>query len=224
MALGMNGIYGDYAGRYPGPAGSGKDPVKNHPDFKTESAGQAGLSKKAQELLKKLNSTCGNVEFMVADPERGDDVRGMLANGNKEFSVVFSSEELEKMASDEKYEQEYMSRVERALQMSEQINQEFGLESMFGKETENGVLTRFGVSYDKDGTMTLFAEIEKSGRKQQEQLEEAREEKQDAQDLWKDRAVKRTTVQAGSMEELLKNIQEIDWDQIPFAAPKGILV
>ena len=44
--------------------------------------------------------------------------------------------------------------------------------------------------------MTLFAELEKSGVNQQERPE------------------KRTTLQASTMEELMKKIQELDWNTI----------
>ena len=52
---------------------------------------------------------------MVADFDKGDNAKDILSRGTKEVSVIFSSSELEKMASDEKYEKEYMERVQGAL-------------------------------------------------------------------------------------------------------------
>ena len=52
---------------------------------------------------------------MVADFDKGDNAKDILSRGTKEVSVIFSSSELEKMASGEKYEKEYMERIQGAL-------------------------------------------------------------------------------------------------------------
>lgn len=117
---------------------------------------------------------------------------------------MFSSEELEKMASDSKYEKEYMERIEGAVHMTDQINRKFGFESASGKnDTE---ILRIGIGLQKDGSTTFFAELEKSSAMQKERLEKAREEKRTNR--------KHTTVQANSIEELLKKIKEVDWNTI----------
>ena len=41
------------------------------------------------------------MDFMVADFDKGDNAKDILSHGTKEVSVIFSSSELEKMASDE---------------------------------------------------------------------------------------------------------------------------
>lgn len=189
---------------------------------KTKEASQTKLSKKAQDLLEKLRKTYGNMDFMVADFENGEDAQKILSRGTKEFSVLFSSEELEKMASDEKYEKEYMDRIKGAVRMSEQINQEYGFASAFGENSENGELARVGVSFHKDGTVTYFAEMEKASDKQKTIMEEGREKraeekKADEKELHSGKdhvAKKKVTIQASSLDELLKKIAEIDWSQI----------
>ena len=190
---------------------------------------QPKLSQAAQNLLEKLRSTYGTMDFMVADFKNEEEARSILSRGTKEVSVLFSTEELEKMASDEKYEKEYMDRIQGALRMSEQINEQFGYESAFGK---NGVeVTMVGISFNADGTMSLFAELEKSGVDQKERLEKLQEEKrvqkkEDAKKVIKeneamrperstDKNAKRTAVQAGSMEELFEKIRNVDWNSIP---------
>ena len=40
---------------------------------------------------------------MVADFENGDNAKDILAQSDKEYTVIFSKEEMEKMASDPKY-------------------------------------------------------------------------------------------------------------------------
>lgn len=136
--------------------------------------GNVRLSSKAQAMLEKLKKTYSNMDFMVADFSNGADARKILSRGTKEFSVLFSPEELEKMASDEKYEKEYMAKIEGAVRMSEQINKQFGYESGFGKNAENGKITKIGISFNSDGTTTLFAELEKVTDKQAERIEKAR--------------------------------------------------
>lgn len=189
---------------------------------KTDKAKQPQLSKAAQNLLEKLRKNYSNMDFMIADFDNAEEAKEALSRGTKEVSVLFSSEELEKMAADEKYEKEYMDRVQGALRMSDEINEKFGYESAFGKNSEKGEITRIGISFNKDGTMTYFAELEKSSNQQKERIEKTREkraeEKKEAARKEKaDRSnapVKKTIVQATSEEELLDKINEIDWSKI----------
>lgn len=168
--------------------------------------------------MKMLRKTYGNMDFMVADFDNGEDAKAILSRGTKEFSVLFSSEELEKMASDETYEKEYMERIQGAVRMSEQINSENGFGSVFGKDGEESRITKMGVAFNKDGTTTYFAELEKMSEKQQERIEKAREERAEADSnrgTWViNPIIKKTTVQASSAEELLKKISEIDWNKV----------
>lgn len=189
-----------------------------------DTSGTARLSDKAKRLLEKLRKTYGDIDFMVADFEKGDDAKRILSRGTREFSVLFSVEELEKMASDEKYEQEYMNGVKGAIRMSEQINAQFGYESAFGKDADKAEVTRIGIAFHKDGTMSFFAELEKSSEKQRERIEESRKERaeerrkaqkeQRAERTHRDTPVKRATVQASSREELIKKMNGIDWRRI----------
>ena len=189
---------------------------------KTDKAKQPQLSKAAQNLLEKLRKNYSNMDFMIADFDNAEEAKEALSRGTKEVSVLFSSEELEKMAADEKYEQDYMTRVQGALRMSDEINEKFGYESAFGKNSEKGEITRIGISFNKDGTMTYFAELEKSSNQQKERIEKTREkraeEKKEA--ARKEKAernntpTKKTTVQASTEEELFEKINEIDWSKI----------
>lgn len=189
---------------------------------KTDKAKQPQLSKAAQNLLEKLRKNYSNMDFMIADFDNAEEAKEVLSRGTKEVSVLFSSEELEKMAADEKYEKEYMDRVQGALRMSDEINKKYGYESAFGKDFEKGEITKIGISFNKDGTMTYFAELEKSSNQQRERIEKTREkraeEKKAAERKEKaDRSnvpVKKTIVQATSEEELLDKINEIDWSKI----------
>ena len=216
MAMEISSNYSSYASGYAGAADSRKKAAATQ----TGSIGESGLSQKAQALLEKLRKTYGDMDFMVADFDKGDNAKEILSRGTKDVSVIFSSSELEKMASDGKYEQEYMSQVQGALRMSERINREFGFTSVSGQKNGGSGINRIGISFNSDGTTSLFAELEKSSARQRERIEKAREEKRaerkEKQDSYQrgNAGVKRTTVRADSMEELLEKIRGVDWDSV----------
>ena len=225
MAMEITNNYSNYTSGYASAANSRKQTAESKAAAQTGSIGEAGLSKGAQALLEKLRKSYGDMDFMVADFDRGDNAKDILSRGTKEVSVIFSSSELEKMASDEKYEKEYMERVQGALRMSEQINREFGFTLAFGEKSGSSEINRIGISFNSDGTTSFFAELEKSSARQREHIEKAREEKRAARKeqekerlenryLREDTGVKRTTVQADSMEELLEKIRGVDWDSV----------
>ena len=65
--------------------------------------------------------------------------------------------------------------------MSDEINAQFGFERVFGKTNGNAdtdtKITKFGISFNSDGTTTFFAELEKSSASQKEYLEKLQERK-----------------------------------------------
>lgn len=146
---------------------------------------ESKLSKKAAAFLEKLRKTYGDFDFMVGNA--GDNLRSLVKSSSKEFSVIFSTEELEKMAADEKYAEEKINAMKGAVRMSRQINEQFGFESAF---EENGVkMTKFGISFNADGTTSFFAEL----GKQKERPDRSR-----------------TIVQADSVEALLEEIRRVN--------------
>lgn len=74
--------------------------------------GETQLSEKAQALLKKLRETHGDMDFFVADFSKGNNAKDILPKTGKKYSVILTVEELEKMASDGKYEKGYMERIQ----------------------------------------------------------------------------------------------------------------
>ena len=179
----------------------------------TESIAEKNLSKAAQKMLENLRGSRNDMDFMVADFENGDNAKDILAQSDKEYTVIFSKEEMEKMASDPKYYAEKMHSIEGALRMTDEINAQFGFERAFGKTNDNAdadtKITKFGISFNSDGTTTFFAQLEKSSASQKEYLEKLQEkkaaEKKEAKkkEQSKQTEVRKTTVQANSKEELL---------------------
>ena len=88
-------------------------------------------------MLENLRGSRNDMDFMVADFENGDNAKDILAQSDKEYTVIFSKEEMEKMASDPKYYAEKMHSIEGALRMSDEINAQFGFERTFGKTNGN---------------------------------------------------------------------------------------
>ena len=176
----------------------------------TESIAEKNLSKAAQKMLENLRGSRNDMDFMVADFENGDNAKDILAQSDKEYTVIFSKEE--------------MHSIEGVLRMTDEINAQFGFERAFGKTNDNAdadtKITKFGISFNSDGTTTFFAQLEKSSASQKEYLEKLQEkkaaEKKEAKkkEQSKQTEVRKTTVQANSKEELLDKIKNIDWDSI----------
>ena len=178
----------------------------------TEAAGQKTLSKDAQAVLEKLKSKYGNMDFFVADPDSEDEAKEIMSRGTKEYSVMISSDELEKMAADEDYYNKNINTIDDAVKKSKEINEKFGAESDYGKE--NGVgISQIGIKVNADGTTSYFVELEKLSDKQKERIENAKEKRAKYIFVYILGGTK-TYVQANSLEELEKKIKEIDWDSV----------
>lgn len=189
------------------------------------------LSKKAQEVLNKLKDKYKNMDFFVSDTTDDDEAKQIMSRGTKDYSVLISSDELEKMANDESYYNSRVSDIDGAVDMSKQINEKFGYDSAYGKE--NGTqISQIGIKFNNDGTTTYFVELEKLSEKQKERIESAKEKKAEEKKAEAKKndtaskaketteATKKTSVQADSLEELMEKIKGIDWDSIKEETPQ----
>lgn len=187
---------------------------------------EAGLSSKAQDFLKNLRKQYGDYDFFIGNST--DNLKALVKSGTKEFSVIFSTAELERMANDEKYAEEKLRGMEHAVKMSEEINLKYGFNSSFEKNSLSGTeINKIGISFNEDGTTTFFAELEKSSAKQRELIEKGREERR-AEKKEEERKTKKeilnytknsedtkhTIVQADSLEELFEKISKTDWNAV----------
>lgn len=175
---------------------------------------QVKLSDAAKKLLEELQKTYGNMDFIVADYESDEEAQSLLSRGRKEYSVLIEPETLEKMAADSATKNKYLSILSDAAgnldSMTDQLEKE-------GKDVKS-----IGISIDKDGNVSYFAELERMSERQRERIEQSREDRRAEE---KEREAKsrpphfphttqRTTVKAGSAEELLEEIQAVDWSKI----------
>lgn len=183
------------------------------------------LSKKAKEFLQQLREKYGDFDFFVGNSE--EDFNALSKSGSKEFSVIMSADEIERMANDAEYADSQMKAVQGAVDMCKRICEERGYASAFGDASgEKGVINKIGVEIDSDGNMKIFAELEKLSTKQKERIEKARdqkaEEKKQNEKLSKKNpyekddkdSVKRTVIRANSEEELIQMLQEFDWSKV----------
>lgn len=185
----------------------------------TPKSGESQLSKKAQEFLKNLRKQYGDYDFFVGNSS--DNLKDLAKSGTKAFSIIFSNEELEKMANDADYAKKKLQSMEQAVKMSEQISKQFG----HGKGDSE--VTKIGIVFNDDGTTSFFAELEKSSAKQREYLEKSIENRRAAKKEEAKKAekglgsyaqnrpdTKRASVEANSIEELLKKIRGVNWDAV----------
>ena len=70
------------------------------------------LSTVAKNVLDEIRKTYGDMDIMVY--EDGKDAKELLSRSTKEFTVMFSAEELEKMASGEKYKKQQINGIQGA--------------------------------------------------------------------------------------------------------------
>ena len=170
------------------------------------------LSAKAQSYLEKLRDKYGDYNFVVSNDMDTTKTLG----SDKEYSVMFTTEELEKMAADEEYAGKVMGQVGKAVDMLKNISE---------KDLGEGVqFSQLGVSFDSEGNMTIFAQLEKLSEEQQQRLAEAKEKRAEEQkeaqaenpvDDGMPVVFKSADVEAANEEEFLTKVFGIKWDEIP---------
>ena len=194
---------------------------------RTDSAKKAGtaqessktptLSKAAQNLLKELQKSYGNMDFMVAEYETDEEAASLLSRGTGEYSVLFTPDELEKMAADEDVKKKNLNVLDNAVSKLDEMKEQLG--------DKADDISRIGISFGDDGEVSFFAELEKNSEKQRERIEKQREDKKEAsKEAGKSETAeylahgkstgKRTTVFASTVEELAEKIARVDWNAV----------
>lgn len=184
---------------------------------KTSKTDQVQLSDRAKELLKELQAKYGDMDFFVGNYSSDAEAQAYLSRGTKAYSVLMDPETLEAMAADEDTKNQYLDQIDSA---------RTNLSDMKTKLEETGQeVTRVGISFDKDGKVSYFAELEKISEKNREHIEKSiekrREEKAEKEkkangehDAVSPDKVKKTMVYADTVDELLKKIKEVDWNKV----------
>ena len=162
------------------------------------------LSPKAQALLEKLREQYGDYDFIVAD--NVDDPQALTANSDKKYSVILSSDELEKMANDEEYANEVMGKVEDAVKTADSVIEKAGLEGV--------QISQLTISFDSDGNTKLFATLEKLSESQQQRLDAAKERAAESDEEAEEIQPARVTIEAEDEESFLEQLLQIDWENL----------
>ena len=162
------------------------------------------LSPKAQAFLDKLRENYGDYDFIVAD--NVDDPQALAAGSDKKYSVILTSDELEKMANDEEYANSMMSKVEDAVKTADSVIEKAGLEGV--------QISQLTISFDNDGNTKLFATLEKLSESQQQRLEAAKERAENADEEAEEIQPARITIEAEDEESFLDQLLKIDWESI----------
>lgn len=209
----MNGIssYGAYLGSQYDNTTYGQRTNSTKQTQAVKDKDEVKLSDKAKNLLKELRQSYGNVDFMVASYNTDEEADAYLSKGTKDFSVLIDPEELEKMANDEKTRQKNLGVIDEAMGKLSDMKDKLG-----DKKDE---VTRLGVSIDKNGTVSFFAELEKLSEKQKERIESSKENKEEGGYVQSPR-IKRTKVTASSVDGLFDKINNVDWSKIKEEKPE----
>lgn len=186
------------------------------------------LSKGAQAMLNKIKQKYTQMDVFVTDFENGDDPAKHMPHSSKEYSLYIAPEELEKMAADEAYEKQNMRIIDDALATSDQVKEKYGLDAALKEDGNSTVVTKFGITLNSDGSTTFFVQLEELTQQQKERIEAIREKR--AEEKKSDKHAKEqgikdydplsmgykksTTLQAASLEELMKKIESVDWSKI----------
>ena len=181
-------------------------------------AGDTKLSAKAQSYLENLRKKYGDYDFIISDNMD----TAQTVGSTKQYSVILTPEELERMAEDDDYAQKVMGNVGKAVDILKDVSE---------KDLGEGVqFAQLSVSFDSEGNMKLFAELEKLSDEQKERLELAKQKRAEQQKAAEEKTqsldendqpeltnifFKSADVEADSEEELLYKIFGIDWANIP---------
>ena len=165
---------------------------------------EEGLSDKAKIYLKNLRRSRNFVDFRIA--EKGKENDALAGKSNKEFTVVLSNEEIEKMATDKKFEREQLNTLDQTVKSMLMAQTGIGNDNGANKTNVEDIKS-IAAKTQEDGTTMLIASLEKStssARKIAEEQDKKREakkleEKREAKKLEEQQEAKRT-----AEEEALK--------------------
>lgn len=135
------------------------------------------LSDKAKSYLKNLRRSRNFVDFRIA--EKGKENDALAGKSNKEFTVVLSNEEIEKMATDKKFEREQLNTLDQTVKSMLMAQTGIGNNNGANKTNVEDIKS-IAAKTQEDGTTMLIASLEKStssARKIAEEQDKKREAK-----------------------------------------------
>ena len=140
---------------------------KSHKADKTQDT-EVQLSDKAKALLEELKQKYGNMDFFVADYATEAEAQSYLSRGTKEYSVLIDPATLEAMAADEETKTKYTDMIDQATSKLAEMKEEL-------EEDDGTEVKRIGITFNDDGTMSMFAELEQISERRREAIAKERE-------------------------------------------------
>lgn len=209
--FGMDNVLSSLSGKY--------DNKVSKEEFKSGSTkatlGNPKLSETASSYYEELKSKYSDVEFVLVDKEHLDTAKEYTSSlvTDKSMIVLISEDEVEQMATDGTIRAKNEKLIEDAKTQ---------MPNLMKQLKESGAEVKsFGIEFNKDGTASYFAVVDKSLAAQKERIEnnlaEKRvEKKEDAKESVPEKHVRRkenlTTVTASSMEDLIKKIKDVMYE------------
>lgn len=196
-------------------------------DKGTDQVKDTQLSAGAKKVLKELQEKYGDrMDIMTGRYDNDEQAAAYLSRGIKQYSVLIHADELEAMAKDGRTKEKYMSMIDGATSKLDEAKKQLG--------DKADDVVRMGVSVGKDGKMSFFADLEQAGAKQRERIEQSRADKKEAAKAEEKKAKKRkeeeriqshredrkdewtktARVEADSLEGLISQIQDLDWNTV----------
>lgn len=171
---------------------------------------EEGLSDKAKTYLKNLRRSRGHVDFRIA--EKGKENDALAGKSNKEFTVVLSNEEIEKMATDKKFERQQLNTLDQTVKSMLMAQTGIGNDNGAGKTNAEDIKSIAAKTLEDETTM-LIASLEKStssARKIAEEQDKKREAKKLEEKQEAKRAAEKEALKGGKKAEKTKMAEKAD--------------
>ena len=191
-----------------------------HMEEKKKVEDEVELSEAAKNLLAELKEKYGDIDFFVAEFSTDEEAQYYHNQSTKKYSCVIDPKTLEEMAADEAVKEKYVGIIDTADEKFDQVKEELGEDA--------DQIKRMGITVDKDGVVTYFAELTKQTvrmqedlRKQQKELRaEKKEREEKAEKLKEEKADKKpdkaeekpgnpNKVTASTIEALTAKLKEL---------------
>ena len=196
-----------------------------HLEEKKKVEDEVELSEAAKNLLAELKEKYGDIDFFVAEFSTDEEAQYYHNQSTKKYSCVIDPKTLEEMAADEAVKEKYVGIIDTADEKFDQVKEELGEDA--------DQIKRMGITVDKDGVVTYFAELTKQTvrmqadlRNQQKEFRAEKKEKAEKAEKKKDekadksetipgaekdadKAVFPNKVTASTIEELTAKLKEL---------------
>ena len=198
-------------------------------NVKGKTVGEPKLSDKAAKYYEDLKKKYSGMEFILVSRDQKAFAQSQAASyaNPAKMVVLIDEDKIERMATDESYRKQYEGIIANAASGMSQLSK-----SLSGNSSVKG----YGMKVNGNGTASFFAVIDKSLAAQRKRIEKKAQEKKEAkkaeakkkeqheklEESWKKDSGKTenlydedtVTVQASSIEELLKKINDVTFESM----------